>query len=324
MSSKPTYPLYNTTYTLHRLSPLHAFPALTSTIDLTHHAKSLLSILRGDVLRGVRVRDDNNDDNDALSRAGKLKSVTWESLPSPSRWLQEPDDSDSDPDPDTDADTHPQGIVITFVYEKSVYTSLLLLSHLVAPATEVDEFTSLPLLLTRLPKSLRATLLSYLASTFDTLPLPLPLDSGTLKKLLEAWLECTFSDDDKSSSGGVGKDIQIVFSAPVASLKAITITVPRADVGGFFHRGKRMVAAGEGEEGEGAFFGALRHYTRAVMGLDIAVLGVMKIACGGFVLGVGASETAAKVKVFPPRAGTRAAEGLVRGLVETSLVATLK
>lgn len=275
----------------------------------------------------MRVRNDDNDDNDALSRAGKLKSVAWESLPLPSRWLQEPDDSDSDSDPDsdTDADTHPQGIVITFVYERAVYTSLLLLSHLVAPATEVDGFTSLPLLLTRLPKSLRATLLSYLASTFDTLPLALSLDSDALKKLLEAWLECTFSDDDKSSSGGVGKDIQIVFSAPVASLKAITITVPRADVGGFFHRGKRMVAAGEeGEEGEGAFFGALRHYARAVMGLDIAVLGVMKIACGGFVLGVGASEAAAKVKVFPPRAGTRAAEGLVRGLVEASLVATLK
>lgn len=323
MSSKPTYPLYNTTYTLHRLSPLYAFPALASTADLTHHAKSLLSILRGDVLRGVRVRDDNNDDDNALGRAGILKSVTWKSLPLPSRWLQEPDDSEPD-DSDSDADTHPQGIVITFVYEKAVYTSLLLLSHLVAPAIEADEFTSLPLLLTRLPKSLRATLLSYLASTFDTLPQTLPLDSSALKKLLEAWLECMFSDDE--SGGGAGKDIQIVFSAPVASLKAITITIPRADVGGFFHRGKRMVAVGEGEgeEGEGAFFGALRHYAKAVMGLDIAVLGVMKVACGGFVLGVGASGTAAKVKVFPPRAGTRAAEGLVRGLVEASLVATLK
>lgn len=325
MSSSPTYPLYNTTYTLHRLSPLHAFPAVTSAAGLTHHAKSLLSILRGDVLRGVRVRDDDNDD-DALGRVGRLKSVTWETLPTPGRWFQEPDDDDDDDNDGTD--NGPRGVAITFVYEKATYTSLLLLSH---PAAEVSEFTSLPLLMTRLPKSLRATLLSYLASTFDTLPQTLPLNSGALKSLLETWLERTFSEDEEG--GGAGKDIQVVFSAPVASLKAITITVPRADIAGFFRRGKRMVAAAgeDGGDGEGAFFRALRYYAKAVMGLDVAALGVMKVACGGFVLGVGvpgAAGTAGKVKVFAPRAVTRtgekAAEALVRGLVEASLVAVPK
>lgn len=300
-----SHPLYNTTYTLHRLSPLHAFPLLTSATDLTHHAKSLLSILRGDVLRGVRVRDDADD---ALGYAGRLKSVTWEALPPP--------EHNSDDDDDFD----PRGVVITLVYEKAAYTSLLL----AAPSSSLaGPFTSLPLLLTRLPKSLRETLLAYLAATFDTLPSPLPLDSGALRNMLEAWL---------AADAGSGKDVQLVFEAPVPSLKAITITVPRGDVPRFVRRGKGL--QGEVEQGgEGPFFAALRHYASTTMGLDIAVLGVMKVACGGFVLGAGAHGTSGKVKVFVPRAGAaageegsgeRAVEGLVRGLLEASLVAVLK
>lgn len=302
-----SHPLYNTTYTLHRLSPLHAFPKLTSATDLTHHAKSLLSILRGDVLRGVRVRDDADD---ALGHAGRLKSVTWEALPPPEH------DSDDDED-----DFDPRGVVITLVYEKAAYTSLLL----AAPSSPLaGPFTSLPLLLTRLPKSLRETLLAYLAATFDTLPSPLPLDSGTLRNMLEAWL---------AADAGPGKDVQLVFEAPVPSLKAITITVPRGDVPRFVRRGKGL-QGGEAEQGgEGPFFAALRHYASATMGLDIAVLGLMKVACGGFVLGAGAHGASGKVKVFVPRAGAaageggsgeRAVEGLVRGLLEASLVAALK
>lgn len=301
-----SHPLYNTTYTLHRLSPLHAFPLLTSATDLTHHAKSLLSILRGDVLRGVRVRDDADD---ALGYAGRLKSVTWEAL--------SPPEHNSDDDDDFD----PRGVVITLVYEKAAYTSLLL----AAPSSSLaGPFTSLPLLLTRLPKSLRETLLAYLAATFDTLPSPLPLDSGALRNMLEAWL---------AADAGSGKDVQLVFEAPVPSLKAITITVPRGDVPRFVKRGKGL--QGEVEQGgEGPFFAALRHYASTTMGLDIAVLGVMKVACGGFVLGAGAHGTSGKVKVFVPRAGAaaageegsgeRAVEGLVRGLLEASLVAVLK
>lgn len=308
------YPLYNTTYTLHRLSPLHAFPALASAIDLTHHAKSLLSILRGDVLRGVRVRDDADAD-DALGRAGRLKSVAWEALPPLGR-----DDDDEDEDDDDDDNFDPQGVVITFVYEKAVYTSLLL----AAPSpSSASPFTSLPLLLTRLPKSLRETLLAYLAATFDTLPSPLPLDSGALKNMLEAWL---------AADPGPGKDVQLVFEAPVPSLKAITITVPRVDVARFVKRGNGLHKAAEEQGGEGPFFTALRCYAGTAMGLDIAALGVMKVACGGFVLGVGTHGAAGKVKVFAPRAGAgggegsgkRAVEGLVKGLLEASLAAVLK
>lgn len=203
------------------------------------------------------------------------------------------------------------------IYEKASYTSLLLLPA--TPPRTTDEFTSLPLLLTRLPKSLRETLLGYLESTFDTLPLPLQLDSDALKKMLERWLEVVLS------GGEAGKDVQIVFSAPPpgTSLKAITITVPREDVVGFFRRGRKLVDAGEAD---GAFFEALRHYARGTMGLDTGVLSVMKVACGGFVVGVGAGGAAGKVKVFVPREGEgeRAVEGLVKGLVEASLMAAMR
>lgn len=330
MSSK-THPLYNTTYTLHRLSPLHAFPPLASTAALTQHAKSLLSILRGDVLRGVRVRDDNEDDDDALGRAGRLKNVTWEPLRSPRRWRQPPDGNDDD---DDDDDESPLGVLIELAYDHATYTALLLLAPSPAPAPgPAGAFTALPLLLTRLPRSLRSALLGYLAASFDTQAQALALDSRVLKRLLEAWLGVVFAagDGDGNGNGDAGRDVQIVFSAPagVVTVKAVTVTVLRGDVAGFWRRGRRMLAAGEaGEAGEGAFFEALRCYALGTMGLDITALGVMKVACGGFVLGAGAGAAAAgKVKVFAPRSGgggERAAEVLVGGLVEASLVAVLK
>lgn len=305
------YPLYNTTYTLHRLSPLHAFPPLTNPSAFTPHAKSLLSILRGNVLRGVRIA---NDDDESLGRAGRLKNVLWTPLVSPTQWRQDRQSPDEeDPEPSSD----PRGVMVEIIYEKASYTSLLVLP---TPSTPQGEFTSLPLLLTRLPKSLRETLLNYLETTFDTTALPLPLDSVALQRLLERWLDTVLQGEE------AGKDIQIVFSAPSpgSSLKAITMTIMRDDVLGFYQRGRKLL--GDGEEG-GVFFEALRHYAQGTMGLDIAALKVMKIACGGFVLGVGTGGGAGKVKVFAPRGGEeeeKAAEGVVAGLVEASLVAALR
>ncbi|KAH8155220.1 uncharacterized protein LAJ45_00229 [Morchella importuna] len=297
-----TSPLYNTTYTLHRLSPLNSFPPISpdsppapgSSEDPKLHTRSLLSLLRGDILRNVRI-DDQSDTT--LTRAGRPKSVTWK------------------PFSHNDEDT-PRGVVIEFIYENITYTSFLLSPPPGRKMTPSGPTTLLPLLLTRLPKLLREILINYLSTTFDTLALPLPLDSETLKSLLESWLETTMA------AGGTGgrTSIQLVFSPPPpagTSLKAITVTVERADIEGFYRRGLKLLATGVGVNG--AFFEGLGWYMRGNMGIEVDALRLLKIACGGFVVGGGVGGGAGKLKVFE-NGEEGAGMDVVMGVVEACLV----
>ncbi|PWW73940.1 hypothetical protein C7212DRAFT_299255 [Tuber magnatum] len=270
-SKSLAHPLYNVTYTIHRLSPLHKFPPRS---DFKSHARSLQQILRGDVLRGVRIALDN--ENETLGRVGRLEAVIWEVLP---RWqtLSEDDEEEAA------EEGAGAGVKIKIQYEKTTYTSLLLSSPSEATwlEDECQEFTKLPLLLTRLPKSLRDTLLGYLSTRFDTLPLPLALPSALLQRSIEFYFSHTYSSS---------KDVQISFATPTTTLKTIAITIPRDDIAKFCDRGKQLPGGG--------FYAALKHYLRETMALDVTPLTIAKAACGGFVLGGGAGG---KVKIFPPR-----------------------
>src|SRR5437016_1631367 len=84
------YPLYNTTFTLHRLSPLYtgsSTPLTSST--LRQHARRFRDILAGEVLRGVRVVLMPEDD--VLSRVGAIQAVTFRNLPEEGYWNPEQD-----------------------------------------------------------------------------------------------------------------------------------------------------------------------------------------------------------------------------------------
>lgn len=275
------HPIYNVTYTLHRLPPLHKFP---SPPEFKTHARYLQQLLRGDVLRGVRIADD-----EALGRAGRLKGVTWKPLP-PWRGPREVPEGEEEGVED-EGEILGTGVQIEISYENTAYTSLLLSNSSSSPTSHHShsEFTRLPLLLTRMPKALRETLLSYIATSFDALPSPLPLPSQLLLDSLDTYLS--------RASVRATKDVQITFGTPVSTLRSITITIPRDDVEEFCRSG-------------GRFYDALRKYAVGVMGLDVAALTVAKVACGGFVLGAG------RVKVFPPEDG--GGGNIVRGLVEAS------
>lgn len=119
-----THALYNTTYTLHRISPLHAFPPLTQDA-LKPHAKHLTSILRGDVLRGVRVAAADTDDAAALTRAGKLRSITFIPLTKWTHHNAEDDDEDTEEEEEEEKDS--KGAVISIIYENTTYTAIFLL-----------------------------------------------------------------------------------------------------------------------------------------------------------------------------------------------------
>jgi hypothetical protein len=250
MSSPPPeeepHPLFNTTYTLHTLTPLFSFPALT-TAALKPHAKRFLQLLRGDVLRGVTIPG-NSSEKSQLSRAGKLLRCSWTPLP---------------PIPG-EAIT---GVRIDLEHENTIYTALLLGSS-PARTTEKEAFTNLPLLFTRMPTPLREPLLRYLSTTFDTLPLALALPDALLRDCLDSYIA--------ESGGGGGKEVILTFAprSQTEGLKRVSITVEGEDVSRFHDRV-------QGEEG---WLAVLAGHLESVSGLRLGEVSLVKVAVGGFVL----------------------------------------
>src|SRR6187402_2061806 len=82
------YPLYNTTFSLHRLSPLYTGSNVPlNNTTLRQHAKRFRDLLAGEVLRGVRVGLGPEDDT--LARVGALQTVTWRLLSEEEAWSVE-------------------------------------------------------------------------------------------------------------------------------------------------------------------------------------------------------------------------------------------
>ena len=289
-SQQPIYPLYNKTYPLHRLSPLHNLSSL-SPASLTQHARRLLSILRGDVLRGVRVGFESI--GDGVVNAGRLESCEWKLLANAEAWERQQHADEAEQEDNMAKET--AGVWIELEYEKTNYTALLLRNPRprrdrgneasAAPAEEGE--IHLPLLLTHMPSALRSTLQDYLTTTFDARIEETRLSSTFLAAALEGFLA------DLSPLGAAGmakvvKDLQITlaFRIPVTpSLRTLDVTIRREDVWGFLVKGK-STAAGKDGGGAKAFMSALGGYLKAHLALDITHedVRVSKVACGGFVL----------------------------------------
>lgn len=85
MNDIPPYPLYNRTYNLFRLSPLHHGDApLLADRTLRTHAKRLKEQLKGDNVRGVQVDFASAEDT---ARLGPLEECTWELLGDEDAWI---------------------------------------------------------------------------------------------------------------------------------------------------------------------------------------------------------------------------------------------
>ncbi|KAL7272666.1 hypothetical protein RUND412_004510 [Rhizina undulata] len=278
MTSNP-HPIFNTTFTLHRLTPLHNFPSTITPPTLTPYAKTLLSLLRGDVIRGVRIlADDDDSTTRAASTTGALKNVSCTPLP-PLTWTREKN----------------VGVRFEVVYEKISYSALLLPGG--DEDTDMDGMTHFPLLMMRMPKGLRETLLRFLESSFDTLPLPVRLHPGILVSALESYLEKALD------VGIINTNVQLTFSPPsIASpgLKSLTLTIHREDVERFYQRGVRLLHSRKIPGGR-PFLEALKAYAIDAMGCKIDDLRLSKVACGAFVVGIGTGDVSARVKIFEPK-----------------------
>ncbi|EYE90233.1 uncharacterized protein EURHEDRAFT_437912, partial [Aspergillus ruber CBS 135680] len=287
--------LLNTSWTLHRLSPLHHDKEFQSLLDnptaLNTYAARLRDLLTGDVLSGLQSGVQTGlgaggvAEDDTLSKTGVLKSCIWEAIP-------------QFDDTFTCEGYGQTGILITLSYETTTYKAALLASpdsNAHATSAPRKGLTPLPLLLTRLPTPPRQTLLTFLSTTFDTYISPLRLPAPFMCSGLDTYVTTFLSSGARDAAGileNVVRDVQltVTFSGSVApSLRSMGVGVPRGMIGGFL--------CGNGGGGEG-FLGRIEGYLEAhlAMKLDLSTAGnrnglakqhvrVSKIACGGFVVG---------------------------------------
>ncbi|KAI9879837.1 MAG: hypothetical protein M1830_006860 [Pleopsidium flavum] len=348
MTGEEPYPLYNTTYTLHRLSPLyHGAAPLLDDATLADHARRFRDILKGDVLRGVRVGLGDNDEG--LERAGSLQGCRWTLLGHERAWAERNGGSGA-PEAKGKGVNEVAGVLAVIQYEKNTYTAVMLRESRENGAMMDGGFSHLPLLMTRMPAPLRETFLDYLSSTFDTRPSPIKLSSAFLTSSLEHYLDDLTTGQDRlqfsANMKTIVKDIQVTLalSPPVAPLlKNLDITISQDDILRFLSRGKRIRQQQPATDTAlsrkrklsslectdfaqpGPFTAALSHYMDAhlAMSLTHPDISISKIACGAFVLGA-----EGKVKIFAPEnvseldeekeelsPGRKAVERFVAGLV---------
>jgi hypothetical protein len=291
-SALQPYPLYDTTFTLHRVSPLYT--GLNHVLDnptLQQHARRFRDILAGDVLRGVRVGLGPEDD--VLARVGALQFVTWQVLVEEDFWNID-DDTKMDTTIGVGAE---KGILVQVSYEKMEYRAILLCGD--GGGSEADwkvgeGFEHFPLLLTRMPGSLRETFMGFLATTFDANISVLRLSGQRLTKSFEKYIfDCCTGEDGEAldlvessrTLRKVIKDVRVLvgfdFPDGNSSLQTVEFSIEQEDIPRLVQKGKKI-----GNK-ESPFINALSSFVKAHLALDMGheSVSVLRIACGPFVLG---------------------------------------
>lgn len=287
--------LYNTTFSLFRLSPLYTGSSLLLEDKLlAKHAQKFQDILSGESLRGVKLGSEN--ENAVLLRAGSLRKVNWITLY---------DENFSDLEVDN---SERSGMMVTILYENAEYRAIFLKdTHLNDSSVDKrgDGFHQFPLLLIKMPVSLRKRFTDYLATTFDTRISSLFIGNKCLKDCFEKYIADVRSiefDNDNDVDGNTEKNlnldnivkdivVRIGFDLPngSASLKAIDIQIPSEDL-------PRMISMGE-TTGHVKIFEAIGTYLRAHLALDInnSKVRVTRISCAAFSL-----DAEGKLKLSQP------------------------
>jgi hypothetical protein len=304
--------LLNTSWTIHRLSPLHhekEFPTLLANPRaLQTYASRLRDQLTGDVfagLLGLQPGTTARGEDDSLSKTGALKNCTWEML---SSWPQFTDIIDSNSAASPQA---PAGILVTLEYENIVYKAALLADpddvqqQQQQPPSSSSASTSLPLLLTRCPSPLRQTLISFLVSNFDTYCSTLRLPQGFLCAALKRYFDVFTAHTPQNIPllGDAMREMHLTlsFSGSVApDLRSLNISIPRASLDSFLSATPPSTSAGSASESNSTFLANLEAYLAKHLAMDLDLgsrsgsasissagkhVRLSKIACAAFVVG---------------------------------------
>ncbi|RVD89641.1 uncharacterized protein DFL_000640 [Arthrobotrys flagrans] len=319
--------LYNTSFNLHKVTPLNVSGSLASQANLKSHSTRLTNLLRGDVLRGVRVASEAVEDS--TSRTGNLKRVEFSAITIPGS-----DDNDE-----------LRSIAVVFIYEKITYSAFLIQNPSQDAAQQssrrmsarrassrIEQSNPYPLLLTRLPASLQSRFIEYLAENFDchvsNLRIPDRFIMDAIEKHVEVFTPTDSSDHDVQPN----RNLQIWLEPPLFSqgveggglnkqgklqtLKTIQMTFSRADLPGMMYKGNELKQK-QGQEGvdkRGPFELAFSLYAYHHMGILVEKMKISKVACGEFVIGA-IGDGSGKCKfLLPQTAGpTAAAESVIAG-----------
>jgi hypothetical protein len=285
MADIPPYPLYNKTYHLYRLSPLHhGHVALLDDRSLRTHAKRLKEQLKGDNVRGVQVDFAAAEDT---AKLGPLEECTWETIGDEDAWIDRHGRQSTEPDasqlstalsPDT-----ARGIDVSLEYEKQSYNALLLRDPGVTSSSPAG-FTSLPLLLVKMPGPVRDIFLNYLRTAFDAHVAPLKLPSSFITSSLETYFKHLSSSTSTQPIQDVVRQlhIQLAFPNSTSVLKHVEITIAGADVPGFVARGKLLK-----DGSDKPFSAALSQYLKVHLALEMLhpKAHISRVACNSFHLG---------------------------------------
>ncbi|KAL4998288.1 kinetochore complex Sim4 subunit Fta1-domain-containing protein [Aspergillus recurvatus] len=333
--ASPHY-LLNTSWTSHRLSPLHyeinrnlgPESLLTNKTVLDTYAARLRDHLTNSL--GVAGAPTLQHDPATSTTLGALQSCTWEAISSLSFSGQNPVFQDGNESAIRQNQEEPAGLLITLTYENATYKAALIGPGFVSRSqsqdqeqtqmqtqkkrkrsrpslkssiTTVSASTHLPLLLTRLPKPLRESFVSFLSLNFDTYVSALRMSSQDLCGVLESYT----SGLTPAGAVNAGVDVEEIirelhltlsFAPPIApSLKALNVSITRETMGDFIR------ASGSTSSGGSSVLSRLSAYLSEHLAMELGLpllvdetaaatgssLGggyvrLTRIACAGFVV----------------------------------------
>lgn len=241
--------IFNTSWTAHRLSPLHHYKdhrVLIGNQDaLKTYSKRLHDVLAGDFLRSMQVTLSKSLADDALSKAGALVESRWEFISTNENRQGREDDNDDD---EEDLSVEPKdcmGIFVTLDYEHITYRAALLGDPDGYVPTSTDrrrkQSTHLPLLLTRMPTALRNCFIDFISTTFDSYVANLHLPPNFLCMILETSISNLAESESSRDASNVIleqvlKETQLTlsFSQSIApSLKSLDVNLPQRTMSSF-------------------------------------------------------------------------------------------
>lgn len=280
MADIPPYPLYNKTYQLFRLSPLHhgEVPLLDDK-SLRTHAKRLKEQLKGDNVRGVQVDFETAQDT---ARRGPLEECLWETVGDEDAWI---DRHAQSVEPDASQLTtvltpeRARGIDVTLEYEHQSCHALLLRDP--DATSSPAGFTSLPLLLVKMPGAIRDIFLDYLRTAFDAHVAPLKLSSAFITASLETYFKRLTSSTSTQTIQDVIRqlNVQLAFPTTTSLLKHVELTIAGADVPGFVGRGRALPGGSDKP-----FTTALSRYLQKHLAIELnnSKAHISRITCNSF------------------------------------------